>query len=82
MDSYPLPMHRISVRPDVHHGHPCVAGTRIPVASVLELFREGHGEDAILTDFYPDLTREDLQACLQYAIDVIHAEDVHLAEAG
>ena len=75
-------MHRISIRPDVHHGRPCVAGTRIPVASVLELFREGQAAEEILTDFHPDLSREDLRACLQYAIDVIHAEDVHLAEAG
>jgi uncharacterized Zn-binding protein involved in type VI secretion len=32
---------RITVKPEIHFGKPCVAGTRIPVQSVLELVREG-----------------------------------------
>lgn len=61
---------RISVHPEIHFGKPCVGGTRIPVQSVLELVRDGLAFDEILRDYYPDLSTEDVQACIQYAIDV------------
>jgi uncharacterized protein (DUF433 family) len=70
---------RIAVQPDVHFGKPCVAGTRIPVQSVLELVRDGIAFSDITLDYYPDLTTEDVQACLQYAIEVVALEDIHLA---
>ena len=70
---------RIEVNPAVHFGKPCVAGTRIPVQSVLELVREGIAFDQIIRDYYPDLKPEDIRACIQYAIDVMTAEDIHLA---
>ena len=70
---------RIAVNPGVHFGKPCVAGTRIPVQSVLELLREGISFADIIRDFHPDLEPEDIRACLQYAIDVVAAEDIHLA---
>ena len=72
---------RISVNPSIHFGKPCVAGTRIPVQSVLELVREGLSFDEIIRDYYPDLTAEDIRACLQYAIDLTAAEEIHLAPA-
>lgn len=70
---------RIIVDPNIHFGKPCVAGTRIPVQSVLELVREGITFEEIIQDYYPDLEAADIQACLQYAIDVIAAEDIHIA---
>ena len=70
---------RIAVNPQIHFGKPCVAGTRIPVQSVLELVREGFPFPDIIRDYYPDLKPEDIRACIQYAIDVVAAEDVHLA---
>ncbi len=70
---------RISVNPAIHFGKPCVAGTRIPVQSVLELVREGIAFAEIIRDYYPDLAPEDIRACLQYAIDVLAAEDIRLA---
>jgi uncharacterized protein (DUF433 family) len=60
---------RISVNPQIHFGKPCVAGTRVPVQNVLELVREGLSFSQIIADYYPDLTVEDIQACLQYAIE-------------
>ena len=72
---------RIAVNPAVHFGKPCVAGTRIPVQSVLELVGEGVSFDEIARDYYPDLTAEDIRACIQYAIDVVAAEDIHVATA-
>ena len=71
---------RISVRSDIHFGKPCVAGTRIPVQSVLELVREGITSADICRDFYPELSPDDVRACVQYAIDLITLEDIRLAE--
>jgi len=70
---------RITVNPQIHFGKPCVVGTRIPVQNVLELVREGIGFAEIIHDYYPDLQPEDIRACVQYAIDVVAAEDIHLA---
>ncbi|HEV3416718.1 MAG TPA: DUF433 domain-containing protein [Pirellulales bacterium] len=72
---------RISVNPKIHFGKPCVAATRIPVQSVLELVREGISFADIIRDYYPDLQPEDIRACIQYAIDVLALEDIHLASA-
>jgi uncharacterized protein (DUF433 family) len=70
---------RIAVDPEVHFGKPCVAGTRITVQSVLELLDEDLSFDEIIQDYYPDLSPEDIRACVQYAIALIAAEDIHLS---
>jgi uncharacterized protein (DUF433 family) len=72
---------KIAVDPNIHFGKPCVAGTRIPVQSVLELVGEGLSFSQIAQDYYPDLTIDDIRACVQYAIDVIAAEDISIAAA-
>jgi uncharacterized protein (DUF433 family) len=72
-------MERIEVNPNIHFGKPCVAGTRIPVQNVLELVRDGISFDKILQDNYPDLKVDDIRACIQYAIGLLLAEDVHVA---
>jgi len=69
---------RIEIKPGVHFGKPCVAGTRITVRDVLELVREGTAFDVIIRDYYPDLTEADIQACVQYAMDVMAVEDLHI----
>ena len=71
-------MNRIQVSPEVHFGKPCVAGTRIPVQAVLELVREAIPFESIIRDYYPDLKMEDIQARIQYAIDVVQTEDIHV----
>lgn len=73
-------LERIAVNPRVHFGKPCVAGTRIPVQSVLELLREGFSFEKIIQEYYPDLKVEDIQACVQYAVALLAAEEVHLRE--
>ena len=72
---------RIAVNPNIHFRKPCVAGTRIPVQSVLELVSEGLSFEEIVQDYYPDLEIEDIRACLQYAIEVIVAKATHIATA-
>ncbi len=56
---------RIVVNPGIHFGKPCVAGTRIPVQSVLELVSEGLPWAEIVRDYYPDLQIEDIRACVK-----------------
>ena len=69
---------RIDINPAIHFGKPCVAGTRIPVQSVLEVVREGIPFDQIVRDYYPDLTIEDIQAIHQELKVVLnlHSEQV------
>lgn len=69
---------RIEVNPAIHFGKPCVAGTRIPVQSVLELIRDGIAFEKIIRDYYPGLTDEDISACVQYAMDIVSVEDLHI----
>jgi uncharacterized protein (DUF433 family) len=64
---------RIVVDPNLHFGKPCLAGTRITVQSVLELVKEGISFSEIIESYYPDLDIEDIQACVQYATDVVAA---------
>ena len=72
-------MSRITVSPGIHFGKPCVAGTRIPVQAVLELVRDGVPAETIIRDYYPDLQPEDIKACVQYAIDIVQTEDLHVS---
>lgn len=69
---------RITVNPQIHFGKPCVAGTRIPVQDVLELVQDGLSFADITRDYHPDLTADDIRACIQYAREVIAAEDIHV----
>lgn len=57
---------RISLDPAIRNGKPCIKGTRITVYDVLEYLAGGMSEDEILSDF-PDLTRDDIRACLAFA---------------
>lgn len=58
----------ITIEPDKRGGKPCVRGLRITVYEVLEYLASEMTEQEILEDF-PDLTHEDLKACLTYAAD-------------
>jgi uncharacterized protein (DUF433 family) len=60
--------HLITVEPGKRGGKPCVRGLRITVGDVLDYLASGMSEDEILKDF-PDLTREDIRACLAFAAD-------------
>ncbi len=57
---------RITVEPGKCGGRPCIRHMRIRVKDVLEMLAAGASEDEILAD-YPDLEREDIRACLEYA---------------
>ncbi len=59
---------RISADPNVRFGKPCVRGTRISVDDVLGYLAGGMSEAAVLADF-PQLTSDDVRACLAYAAE-------------
>ena len=71
-------MERIAVDPKVHFGKPHVVGTRITVQGILELLDEGLSFDEIIRDYHPDLAVQDIQACIQYAIALVAAKDIHV----
>jgi len=58
----------LTIDPNKRGGKPCVRGLRITVYEVLEYLASGMTEEEILDDF-PDLTREDLKACISFAAD-------------
>ena len=58
----------ITIEPGKRGGKPCIRGMRITVYDVLEYLASGMSPQQILSDF-PDLTAEDIQACLTYAAD-------------
>jgi uncharacterized protein (DUF433 family) len=60
--------HLITIEPDKRSGKPCIRGLRMTVQDVLEYLASGMSVDEILADF-PDLTAEDIHACLAFAAD-------------
>ena len=58
----------ITIEAGKRGGKPCIRGLRITVSEVLEYLASGMTEDEILRDF-PDLTQEDIRACLAFAAD-------------
>ena len=59
----------ITIESGKRGGKPCVRGLRITVYEVLEYLASDMSEAEILDDF-PDLTKEDLKACIAYAFEV------------
>lgn len=58
----------ITIEPGKRGGKPCIRGLRITVYDILEYLASGMTTEQILADF-PELTREDIFACLAFAAD-------------
>lgn len=58
----------ITVEPGKRGGQPSIRGMRVTVADILSYLASGMTEDQILSDF-PELTRDDIRACLSYAAE-------------
>jgi uncharacterized protein (DUF433 family) len=58
----------ITIEPGKMGGKPCIRGLRITVYDVLDYLASGMTDAEILADF-PDLTKEDIRACLAFAAD-------------
>jgi uncharacterized protein (DUF433 family) len=59
---------RITIEPGKRSGQPCIRGMRITVQDVLEYLAGGMTPEEVLADF-PELTAEDVRACLAFAAD-------------
>ena len=62
-------LERISIDPDVCGGKPCIKGTRLWVALILDLLADGMTEAELRAD-YPQLTREDIMAAIAYGAEM------------
>lgn len=71
---------RVTVNPEVLVGKPVIKGTRIAVEFVIDLLARGWTAEQILKE-YDHLTREDIQACLAYASEMLKSERVYLLPA-
>jgi uncharacterized protein (DUF433 family) len=61
---------RIVIESGLHHGEPCIRGTRIPVAIIVGSLADNMTYEEI-TKAYPQLQPEDIQAALAYAAEVL-----------
>ncbi|UZD23583.1 DUF433 domain-containing protein [Algoriphagus halophytocola] len=59
-------LNRITIDAEICHGKPCVRGMRWPVEVILDMLGTGMSVEEILDD-HPELERQDILACLQYA---------------
>ena len=69
---------RISINPDVCFGKPCIKGHRIWVSLILDMLSGGMSIEDILSD-YPQLQREDIQACLAYGAEMARERYVEIS---
>ncbi len=68
-------MDRIEVNPAICNGNAVTRGTRIMVRNILGMLAGGYTVDRMLAA-YPDLTRDDVNAALEYAAKVVDEEQV------
>jgi len=64
---------RVVIDPEIHHGDPCIKGTRIPVSVIVGSIADGMSISEVL-EAYPQLTTEDIRAALAYAAEVLRHE--------
>jgi len=71
----------ISVNPDICHGKPCIKGHRIMVWQILDLLAAGLKPEEIAgEDYFPQITPEDVYACIAYANQLVKNEEIHFFE--
>lgn len=66
---------RIVVDPEIQHGKPVIRGTRVPVSRIVGALAGGMSRDEVLREY--EITREDLQAALAYAAELLDSQQFH-----
>jgi uncharacterized protein (DUF433 family) len=75
-----LMTNHIAIHQNICHGKPHIAGTRIMVSQILELLAAGKTFSEIRSeDYFPDITSEDITACIEFANNLVLNEDVEYA---
>ena len=67
----------ISIDPSICFGKPCIRGTRIWVALILDLLAGGETQERILAE-YQQLTREDILAAIAYGAEMSRGRFIDL----
>jgi len=75
MDKY---LDRITIDPEICHGKPSIRGMRWPVEVILDLILSEMTFDEIIAD-HPELEKEDIFACLEYAKLLISGKSINIA---
>ena len=70
---------RIVIDPQICSGKPVIRGTRIMVKNILGMVAGGYTAERIV-QAYPEITKEDVSAALEYAAKIV-AEEQILAHA-
>jgi uncharacterized protein (DUF433 family) len=65
---------RILIDPAIHHGEPCIKGTRVPVSVIVGSIADGDTFDQILYS-WPQLTSDDIRAALKFAAEAVNNAD-------
>jgi len=68
---------KIITDPEILVGKPIIKGTRISVEFILELLSQGWSYEEILKN-YPQIKKEDIIACLQYATEILKDEKIYI----
>jgi uncharacterized protein (DUF433 family) len=71
-------LQRISIDPNICGGKPCIRGHRIWVSLVLDFLASGVTTEQILEE-YPQLTPEDIRACIAFGSEMARERTVHVA---
>lgn len=73
-------LRRITLNPNVCFGKPTIRNMRYPVETMLDLMSAGMTFGELLKD-YPDLEKEDLQACLLFASKLVKVNSINKIRA-
>lgn len=71
---------RITIDPEICHGKPAIRRLRYPVECMLEYLAGGDTFEDLLREF-PDLERDDLRACIEFATQSLKLKSQHLVLA-
>ena len=71
---------RITIDPEICHGKPAIRHLRYPVEAMLEYLAAGDTFEELIAEF-PELQREDLQACIEFAAQSLKLKSHHLTLA-
>jgi uncharacterized protein (DUF433 family) len=65
---------RIVIEPSIHHGDPCIKGTRVPVSVIVGSVADGD-TPATIIDAWPQLNEDDIRAALKFAAEAVNNTD-------
>ena len=69
-------LYRITINPEIMVGKPTIRGLRITVDQILKALAAGINTNGLLED-YPELEKEDIEAALLYAAELVEEEKIY-----